>query len=149
MHEHFHDFSRIHFSSLVSTHRYRLKPARDGTEKSSQICQERLQPQKQCNSHASGPRLGHIAATQRPSPSVYDLRIAHEQVDIPAEQYLIPLDNRTRGHNVQVRQIPYSFTVYQQSFFPRTIILWNQLPQEAVSQSTLEAFQIVMVILTP
>ena len=76
-------------------------------------------------------------------------RIAHQQVDIPAEQYLAPLNNRTRGHNARFRQIPTSFTGYQQSFLPRTIILWNQLPQEAVSQSTLEAFQIQLATLTP
>ena len=76
-------------------------------------------------------------------------RIAHQQVDIPAERYLTPLDNRTRGHNIRFRQIPTSFTGYQQSFFPRTIVLWNQLPQEAVSQSTLEAFQIQLATLTP
>ena len=76
-------------------------------------------------------------------------RIAHQQVDIPAERYLTPLDNRTRGHNARFRQIPTSFTGYQQSFFPRTIVLWNQLPQEAVSQSTLEAFQIQLATLTP
>ena len=76
-------------------------------------------------------------------------RIAHQQVDIPAERYLTPLDNRTRGHNARFRQIPTSLTGYQQSFFPRTIVLWNQLPQEAVSQSTLEAFQIQLATLTP
>ena len=26
-------------------------------------------------------------------------RLAHQQVDIPAERYLTPLDNKTRGHN--------------------------------------------------
>ena len=68
--------SRIRLNGLVSTHRHRLKWARDGTEKSSQICQEWLQTQNQCYSHASGPRLGHLATTQRPSLSVYDVPVS-------------------------------------------------------------------------
>ncbi|MCG7865740.1 MAG: hypothetical protein JAY74_05120 [Candidatus Thiodiazotropha taylori] len=68
-------------------------------------------------------------------------RIVHQLVDIPAEPYLIPLAGRTRGHDSRFRQIQTSYTGYQYSFFPRTIILWNQLPQSTVSQSTLEGFQ--------
>ena len=52
-------------------------------------------------------------------------RIAHQPVEISAKPYLTPLDNRPRGHNARFRQIPTSFTGYQQSFFPRTIVLWN------------------------
>lgn len=68
-------------------------------------------------------------------------RIVHQLADIPAEPYFTPLTSRTRGHDSRFRQIQTSYTGYQYSFFPRTIILWNQLPQSAVSQSTLEAFQ--------
>ena len=75
-------------------------------------------------------------------------RITHQQVDIPAERYLTPLDNRTRGHNTRFMQIPTSFSGYHQSFFPGTIVLWNRLPQVAVSQTTLEAFQTHLASLT-
>ena len=68
-------------------------------------------------------------------------RIVHELVDIPVEPYLIPLTSMTRGHDSRFHQIRTSNTTYQHSFFPRTIYLWNQLPQTAVSQTTLEAFQ--------
>ena len=68
-------------------------------------------------------------------------RIVHQLVDIPAEPYLTPLTGRTRGHDSRFRQILTSYAGYQYSFFPRTIILWNQLLQSDVSQSTLEAFQ--------
>ena len=54
--------------------------------------------------------------------------INYEQVDIPADRYLTPLDNRTRGHNTWFRQIPTSFSGLQHSFMPRTIVLWNRLP---------------------
>ena len=65
-------------------------------------------------------------------------RIVHELVDIPVEPYLIPLTSLTRGHDSRFHQIRTSNTTYQYSFFPRTIILWKQLPQTAVSQTTLE-----------
>ena len=75
-------------------------------------------------------------------------RITHQQVDIPAERYLTPLDNRTRGHNTRFMQVPTSFSGYHQSFIPRTIMLWNRLSQVAVSQSTLETFQTQLASLT-
>ena len=68
-------------------------------------------------------------------------RIVHHLVDIPVEPYLTPSTGMTRGHDSRFFQIRTSNTTYQQSFFPRTVILWNQLPQNAVSQTTLEAFQ--------
>ena len=68
-------------------------------------------------------------------------RIVHGLVDIPVQPYLTPSTSLTRGHDSRFYQIRTSNTTYQQSFFPRTIILWNQLPQTTVSQTTLEAFQ--------
>ena len=62
-------------------------------------------------------------------------RIVHHLVDIPVEPYLTPSTSMTKGHDSG-----FFHTTYQQSFFTRTVILWNQLPQTAVSQTTLEAF---------
>ena len=76
-------------------------------------------------------------------------RIVHHLVDIPVEPYLTPSTSMTRGHDSRFFQIRTSNTTYQQSFFPRTVILWNQLPQTAVSQTTLEAFQNQLATHTP
>ena len=76
-------------------------------------------------------------------------RIEHHLVDIPVEPYLTPSTSMTRGHDSRFFQIRTSNTTYQQSFFPRTVILWNQLPQTAVSQTTLEAFQNQLATHTP
>ena len=76
-------------------------------------------------------------------------RIVHHLVDIPVEPYLTPSTSMTRGHDSGFFQIRTSNTTYQQSFFPRTVILWNQLPQTAVSQTTLEAFQNQLATHTP
>ena len=76
-------------------------------------------------------------------------RIVHVLVDIPVEPYLIPLTSMTRGHDSRFHQIRTTNTTrYQYSFFPRTIILWNQLPQTAVSQTTPEAFENQLATLT-
>ena len=63
--------------------------------------------------------------------------IVHHLVDIPVEPYLTPSTSVTRGHDSYFFQIRTSNTAYKQSFFPRTVILWNQLPQTAVSKTTL------------
>ena len=84
------------------------------------------------NAENLGPRLGHLAAMQRPCPPLYDVPDSSPTGRHPPEWYLTPLDNRTRGRNTQFRLIPTSFNGYEQSFFPRTIVLKNQLPQEAV-----------------
>ena len=76
-------------------------------------------------------------------------RIVHHLVDIPVEPYLTPSTSMTRGHDSRFFQIRTLNTTYQQSFFPRTVILWNQLPQTAVSQTTLEAFQNQLATHTP
>ena len=68
-------------------------------------------------------------------------RIIHNLVDIPVGPYLTPSTSMTRGHDSRFHQIRTMNNTYQQSFFLRTIVLWNQLPQTAVSQTTLEAFQ--------
>jgi hypothetical protein len=71
-------------------------------------------------------------------------RIIHQVVAIPAQPYLIPRPRgvasttRARGH-CQRYQLPYSrLQCHQQSFFPSTIRLWNELPAEAVSASTVD-----------
>ena len=68
-------------------------------------------------------------------------RIVHNLVDIPVEPYLTPSTSMTRGHDSRFHQIRTTNNTYKQNFFPRTIVLWNQLPQTAVRQTTLEAFQ--------
>ena len=75
-------------------------------------------------------------------------RIIHNLVDILVEPYRTPSTSMTRGHDSHFHQIWTTNNTYQQSFFPRTIVLWNQPPQTAVSQTTLEAFQSQLAIHT-
>ena len=54
--------------------------------------------------------------------------IVHGLVDKPTEPNLTPSTSMTGGHDSRFHEICTSVTIYQQSFFPRTVILWNQLP---------------------
>ena len=68
--------------------------------------------------------------------------IVHGLVNIPKEPYLTPSASMTRDHDSRCHQNRTPNTNYQHSFSPRTIVLFNQLPQTAVCQTTLEAFRI-------
>jgi hypothetical protein len=64
----------------------------------------------------------------------------HNLVAIPAEAYLLPSDSRTRGQNTF--QIPSTRKdVYRNSFFPRSIRDWNNLPSAATTASSVEEFR--------
>ena len=54
-------------------------------------------------------------------------RIAHQQVDTPAEMYLTPLVNRTRGIDSRFGQVLISFPAYQHTLhctFPARMGKW-------------------------
>ena len=67
-------------------------------------------------------------------------KITHGLIDIPPSPYLTPGDARTRGGN-KYRQLPTSRDVYRYSFFPRTIIVWNSLPEVMTQATIIEDFR--------
>ena len=68
-------------------------------------------------------------------------KIKHNLVEIPeAESIVWSKDSRTRGS--QRLFVPYtSVTVYNMSFFPRTIQDWNKLPSSITDMQDIEAFK--------
>ena len=61
-------------------------------------------------------------------------RIVHGLVDIPTT-HLTPQATSVRGHMYR-HKIPFARTlIYQRSFFPDTIRIWNNLPAQIVEQS--------------
>ena len=66
--------------------------------------------------------------------------IQHDLIDIDRQQYLTPNDNRTRGKN-RFYQERSNTDTYGQSFFPKTIRDWNQLPTNTTSADTIEGFR--------
>ena len=65
-------------------------------------------------------------------------KMAKELVDVPRNQ-LTPTSG-TRGHDKNL--IPQTRTkIYQHSYFPDTIRIWNDLTQAAVGSTTLDRFR--------
>jgi hypothetical protein len=67
-------------------------------------------------------------------------KIKHDLVDVTPDP---PLRNArtSRGNQQQLSQLTCKKSVYQNSFFPATIILWNRLPIQVVEKPTLEGFK--------
>ncbi|XP_072023338.1 uncharacterized protein [Amphiura filiformis] len=66
-------------------------------------------------------------------------RIVNHLVDVP-HTYLIPTI-ALRGHSMRYL-IPFARTVvYRQSFFPDTIRLWNNLPQDLINCTSVAGFK--------
>ena len=56
-------------------------------------------------------------------------KIINDLVDIPPDHYLTEASTRTRSHHShKFRHVPASSDCFKNSFFPRTIVLWNSLP---------------------
>ena len=73
-------------------------------------------------------------------------RIAHALIDIPTSKYFhrLTLGGHGYGHRFH---LPYCRTdVLKHAFFPSAIRLWNQLPVQLVTASSLEAFKRGLVV---
>ena len=69
-------------------------------------------------------------------------KVVNFLVAVPTQNLLSPLDHRTRHFSPHsYRHIQTSKDCYKYSFFPRTIVQWNQLPTTATGINTLEGFR--------
>ena len=72
-------------------------------------------------------------------------RIVYGLVCIPSTPFLNPTTARaTRGHNMKFLVPQSSVNAHMYSFFPSTIRIWNQLPQQVVSAPSLETFKLLL-----
>jgi hypothetical protein len=67
-------------------------------------------------------------------------KIKHDLVDVTTDPALCNA-RTSRGNPQQLSQLTCKKSVYQNSFFPATIILWNRLPIQVVEKPTLEGFK--------
>ena len=67
-------------------------------------------------------------------------KIQHGLVDIESSRYMRPSDSRTRGQR-GLFQERTNCDAHFNSFFPRTIRDWNELPRHITEASTLEEFR--------
>ena len=69
-------------------------------------------------------------------------KILHQAVGIPIPDIIVKGDTRTRATNPhKLRTIRSNCVLYQKSFYPRTVLLWNMLPASAVTAASVQAFQ--------
>ena len=73
-------------------------------------------------------------------------KIHNDQTGIDTAKYLKPLGRVSCHVNNQAYEVPFAFTDYKFSYFPRTIIEWNALPNETVNASSLTAFTFPLLI---
>ena len=70
--------------------------------------------------------------------------IIHNLVDIEPEPPLMNARSN-KGHNHCLSQIRARTAIFQNSFFPATVVFWNKLPQVIVDQTSLDAFKTALV----
>jgi hypothetical protein len=77
-------------------------------------------------------------------------KIQHNLVAIPAEAYLLPSDSNSKTRGQNTFRIPSTRKdVYRNSFFPRSIREWNNLPSAAITASSVEEFRDTLGNITP
>ena len=67
-------------------------------------------------------------------------KIIHNLINIPSSD-LIPITSCTRGHHQRFQHIYARTSLYSNSFFPRTIRIWNSLSEETIQQQSLPQFK--------
>ena len=77
-------------------------------------------------------------------------KIVHDLIDISTVD-LIPVTSNTRGHSQRFHHIYARTNQYSNSFFPRSIRLWNTLPSDLILQQSLQIFknQLKLLSLSP
>ena len=62
-------------------------------------------------------------------------------VDINLQNYVVKASRQTRGHNQKYQTMRWKVAVWRNSFFPKTVTEWNELPASAVNCPSLESFK--------
>ena len=76
-------------------------------------------------------------------------KILHHLVCIPADQYLKAITDHTRRHQQRLQQFPFfHVNVFMHSFFPSTISIWNNLPDDLVNAATINEFKSKLTIVS-
>ena len=68
-------------------------------------------------------------------------KILNNLVDISLPDYIIPSQVQNRGHNNKFIPIQPHIDVYKFSFYPRVLLLWNNLSPNIVNAKTYDELQ--------
>jgi hypothetical protein len=68
-------------------------------------------------------------------------KIINDQINITKELLQPKIDRTRRGHNQQFKLISANTSTFANSFFQRSIVDWNILPQTIISKPSKDAFK--------
>ena len=68
-------------------------------------------------------------------------KISHNIVEVPASDFLIQADSRTRNSELTYKHFTTHCEQYKNSFFPRTVPEWNKTSTEARRANTVDVFK--------
>ena len=78
---------------------------------------------------------------RRISKAIMLYKILNNLVAIPADKYTTPNNNYTRGHPQRLRTVSCRINVFLHSFFPSTIVIWNNLPSSVIDSNNIHEFK--------
>ena len=68
-------------------------------------------------------------------------KIINNLVCVDFHHYLQPITSSTRGHHLRYTHLQARVDVFRHSYLPSTIRLWNMLPAQTVSSSSIDIFK--------
>jgi len=69
-------------------------------------------------------------------------KIVNKEVDVPRDRYLAPVTRISRHTNTKnYKHHQTKLLCYKYSFFPRTLLEWNELPESTVQAPSIQAFK--------
>ena len=68
-------------------------------------------------------------------------KIINNLVDVSTDGILNPLTVNTRGHSQRFKQLNTNVDCFLHSFFPATIKIWNNLPENLTTHAALQDFK--------
>ena len=98
--------------------------------------------QIKCNRPTRRPEMEITRNKKKRVPLTIMYKIVNQQVAIDPDKYLMKPQKQSRSANTNSYVVPYaSTTSRQQSFFPRTIRDWNQLPLSIKKAGSVSVFK--------
>ena len=118
---------KMEYCCTVSSPYERVHPSsRDGSPQGCKVPHKQISKYQQRHLHLE---LEPLEVRRSKCQLTMMFKIINGLVDIPPDEYLTPASTKTRTqHSHKVRQIPATYYYYLNSFFPKTVRLWNSLP---------------------
>jgi hypothetical protein len=73
-------------------------------------------------------------------------QVVHHLIAVPVYHHptMAEITSTRHSHAWKLQPIRTSINIYKYSIFPRTIILWNQLPPPVIAAPDLDAFKVAV-----